>query len=299
MLQRIRISRGITNPRPVQKPLIKPAPKPTPAPKPAPTPITGLKRALLIGINYYRTSYQLAGCINDVTNMQSRLKSFFPMCKEYSVLTDAPGSTTKPSRSAILSAISWLVTGLKPGENVYFHYSGHGGLIKDQNGDEVSGQDSCIYPISAANSLEIITDDELRTALANKIPAGCKCFVVIDACHSGTAVDLRYTLEAPAENTVSITEDKKYPKTSGTVFFLSGAKDEQTAADTVDKTGRPCGAMTMALLDTWMKYGPAIKTKYILWDIRKYLKENGYEQIPVLTTGDYVDINQVFDLGKA
>jgi hypothetical protein len=297
MLTRIRNLRPARPPpKPVSRP---PAPKPTPAPTPAPPPVTpGLKRALLVGINYYKTDYELAGCINDVTNMQSRLRSFFPTCKEYRFLTDAQGQP-KPSKSAILTGITWLVSGLRSGENVYFHYSGHGGLVRDTNGDEVSGKDSCIYPINAANQLEIITDDELRTALANKIPVGCKCFVVIDACHSGTAVDLRYTLESPAENVVQITEDKKYAKTTGSVLFLSGAKDTQTAADTVDKSGRPCGAMTMALLDTWSKYGAAIKTKYILWDIRKYLKENGYDQVPVLTSGNAIDINQVFDLGKA
>ena len=147
--------------------------------------------------------------------------------------------------------------------------------------------------------LETIIDDELRSLLATKVPAGCKCLVVLDACHSGTAVDLRYTWQAPATGTLTFTENSRYIKTAGTVLFLSGCRDNQTAADTVGKDDRPCGAMTMALLDTWKGYGAAIKLKYLLWDVRKFLSDNGYDQVPQLETGNFLDMNGVFDLGTA
>jgi metacaspase-1 len=259
-----------------------------------PSPPYGLKRALLVGINYVGTQYALAGCINDVKNMQTQLQSYFPMCKEYTMITDE--TSVKPTRANILAAIDALVSGLKAGENVYVHYSGHGGQVRDTNGDEVSGFDSCIYPV-AGTVMETITDDELRARLASKIPAGCKCFVVLDCCHSGSAVDLRYTWQAPTAGAISYIEDKKYAKVPGTIIFLSGCHDKQVAMDTVCKDDKPCGALTMALLDTWRTYGPAIKTKYILWDVRKFLRENGYSQIPQLCSGDYYDMNKVFDLG--
>ncbi len=268
-----------------------------PAKAPAVPPvIPGLKRALLVGINYVGTPYQLAGCINDAVNMETQLKQYFPMCKEYRSLTD--NSAMKPTKANILTSLAWLVTGLKAGENVVFHYSGHGGLVKDTNGDELSGMDSCIYPINGSR-IEMITDDELRTFLADKVPAGCKCFVVLDACHTGTAVDLRCMWQATGPNTLSYSENSKYAKTAGNVLFLSGCQDSQTAADTADTTGRPCGALTMALLDTWKQYGAAIKTKYLLWDVRYYLKSRGYNQVPQLSTGAFIDMNAVFDLGKA
>ena len=34
-----------------------------------------MKNALLVGINYKGTNYQLNGCINDVTNMSKFLKT--------------------------------------------------------------------------------------------------------------------------------------------------------------------------------------------------------------------------------
>jgi hypothetical protein len=256
----------------------------------------GLKRALLVGINYSNTPYQLAGCINDAINMQNQLKTFFPQQPtEYRLLAD--DRAEKPTKAAIMAGLAWLVAGLRPGDNVLFHFSGHGGRVRDTNGDEVTGLDSCIYPLNGS-TLEIITDDELRAALATTVPAGCKCMVILDACHSGSAVDLRYLWESPSQTSISYKEDTKYAKTAGAVLFLSGCRDEQVAADTADRWGRPCGALTMALLDVWKSYGPAIKTKYLLWDVRQYLKANRYSQIPCLSSGMYLDMNKVFDLGS-
>jgi metacaspase-1 len=290
-------------PQPIRRPPPKP-PAPAPVPVPAPAPIevpkpayqTGLVRAALVGINYLRTPYELTGCINDVNDMQTLLKQLYPGCKEYSVITDQ--TDVKPTRANILTMIDWLVKDLKPGQNVYFHFSGHGGRVRDTNGDEVTNMDSCIYPCNRG-VMETITDDELRTLLAARVPAGCKAFVVLDCCHSGTAVDLRYLWAAPSATSLSYSEDKKYAALPGTVVFLSGCQDAQVAADTADGKGRPCGALTMALRSTWTGYGAAIKTKYLLWDVRKFLRDRGYTQVPQLSTGSKIDPNQVLDLGKA
>jgi hypothetical protein len=254
----------------------------------------GLKRALLVGINYTGTAYELHGCINDATNMMAQLQGYFPMCKDYRLITDE--TPVKPTKANIMTAIDWLVTGLQPGENVMFHFSGHGGRVRDTNGDEVSGLDSCIYPVTEGR-LETIVDDELRAALAARIPAGSKCLVVLDCCHSGTAVDLRCQWQAISADKLVFTENTRYPKTAGSVLFLSGSRDTQTAADTVGKDDKPCGAMTMALLETWKGYGAAIKLKYLLWDVRKLLRDYGYSQVPELTTGAFMDMNGVFNLG--
>ena len=256
--------------------------------------LKGLVRALLVGINYVGTPFQLAGCINDVTDAEQNLRRLYPTCKEYLTLTD--NTAIKPRKANILAALSWLTLGLKPGQNVYFHYSGHGGLVHDVNGDEVSGMDSCIYPVNSG-AMETITDDEIRAALANRIPAGCKCFVVLDACHSGTAVDLRYGWQAPSQESLTPIENVRYVPTAGQVVFLSGCRDDQVAMDTVSAQGRPCGALTMALLDIWKRQGAAVKVKQLLWDVRKFLKDGGYAQVPQLSTGTSMNMEEVFDIG--
>ena len=258
-----------------------------------PKPTPGLKKALLVGINYKGSEYELKGCINDTKAMEAHLKQYFPSCKEYRFLNDE--TAQKPSKKNILDAIQWLIADLKPGEHVFFQYSGHGGTVRDINGDEVSGLDSCIYPFENGK-MDTITDDELRTALANKIPAVSKCFVVLDCCHSGTAIDLRYTWQVPEEMALFHKESKAYPNTAGQIVFLSGCHDAQTAADTVGADLKPCGALTWALIDTWKAYGPAIKLKYILWDVHIFLKRRGYDQLPQLSLGNYMDINAVFDM---
>ena len=293
------ITRFRPKPKPIAmpQPTMRPPPHPSlrPPPRPPLPPIQqGLVRAALIGINYLRTPYELAGCINDVVDMQNILQRFYPGCKDYRLITDQ--TDVKPTRANILTMIDWLVKDLKPGQNVYFHFSGHGGRVRDTNGDEVTGLDSCIYPLNGGR-METITDDELRTLLAARIPAGSKAFVVLDCCHSGTAVDLRYLWAAPAATSLSYAEDKKYAALPGTVVFLSGCQDVQVAADTADGNGRPCGALTMALRETWSAYGAAIRMKHLLWDVRKYLRDRRYTQIPQLSTGSKIDPNQVLDLG--
>lgn len=253
-----------------------------------------LVRTLHVGINYKKTQYELYGCINDATNMMSQLKTFFPTMGESRLITD--DTVVKPTKANILSALSWLVADIQPGQNVLFQFSGHGGQVRDTNGDEVEGYDECIYPVNGTQ-MEVITDDELKAVLAAKIPAGSKCFVILDCCHSGSAVDLRYLWQAPAVGSLTYTEDAKQAKTTGDVLFLSGCRDTEYAMDTVAKDSRPCGAMTMALLDVWRSYGPGIKLKYLLWDVRQYLKTNGYTQIPQLSTGTFMDMNAVWNLG--
>ena len=147
-----------------KKVIFKPLPKPVPV-------VKGLNKALLIGINYVGTKYELYGCINDSKNMEENLRKFFPMCKEYRNINDY--STIKPTKKNIIDSINWLTSGLRPGQNIFLHYSGHGGLVRDTNGDEVTGCDSCLYPIDNGK-IETILDDELRSLLAMKVPSGCK-----------------------------------------------------------------------------------------------------------------------------
>jgi hypothetical protein len=258
---------------------------------------SGLKRMLLVGINYVDDKANaLEGCHNDVRNMEKAMAKYYPKCSNKKILMDSGEKDVQaPSRANILAGLDWLTKGLKRGENVYFHFSGHGGLIPDYNGDEISGKDSCIYPISNGK-IETISDDELKTYLVNKLPLGCKCFVVLDCCHSGSGLDLRYIFQAPSYGKLIVSQNEKYPKTRGSVIFLSGCRDDQTSADTVDINNIPSGALTNALLETWGTYGINIKFKHLLWDIREVLRKGKYTQIPQLSCSTSIDLSDVFNL---
>ena len=264
---------------------------------PVPDLSKNLKRALLVGINYIDIPRnRLQGCINDVINIQGKLGTANPECKDFKVLIDTATDTLiKPTRANIIEGINWLVNDLKSGESIYFHYSGHGGLTIDRSGDEISGKDSCIYPTDNGQ-IETITDDELRVMLVEKVPAGCKAFIVFDCCYSGSALDLRYLISAPAYGQINITQNNRYPATDGSVIFLSGCSDTQTAADTVNSANIPTGALTNALLDVWNQYGMNIKFKHMLWDIRTILKNKRYSQIPQLSCSSNINISDEFRL---
>lgn len=73
-----------------------------------------------------------------------------------------------------------------------FQYAGHGGQVKDKNGDEVDGMDETICPYDHKKNGPI-TDDDLYRLLVEPLPAGVTLTAVMDCCHSGTSMDLAYT----------------------------------------------------------------------------------------------------------
>jgi uncharacterized caspase-like protein len=238
-----------------------------------------MRRALLIGVNYVRNERnRLYGCVNDVRNMQQALAQAKPGV-EFRVLHDE--GATWPSRANVLEGFAWLLDGLAPGDAVLVHYSGHGGLTVDRSGDEATGYDSCIFPVSESGAVECITDDEIRALLAERVPARCKLTAVFDCCHSGTCLDLRYTLGG-RDAAVVLTENRRYRRTDATVLFLSACADAQTAAEAVADSGAPTGALTTALLAAL----PAgAKLNRVLCAIRAQLKAAGYEQAPQVSCG--------------
>src|SRR6187397_378801 len=88
--------------------------------------------------------------------------------------------TKKATRSAVKSAIAAAAKKLKSGDIFFITYSGHGGQLPDQNGDEDDGLDEtwCLYDGE-------LVDDELFAAWAN-FRSGVRILVLSDSCHSGT-----------------------------------------------------------------------------------------------------------------
>lgn len=81
--------------------------------------------------------------------------------------------------------------GCQAGDSLVFHYSGHGGQKKDENGDEVDGFDETILPLDYEQE-GIILDDEINETIVRPLPCGAKLHAIIDACHSGTVLDLPF-----------------------------------------------------------------------------------------------------------
>src|SRR5690349_4891089 len=95
------------------------------------------KRALLIGINYYKTpNNQLNGCINDVNEIKLLLLQLGYKAANIVMMTDKFSGILEPTKKNILAQIDLLVSKVVAGDTVMLHYSGHGTQIYDMNGDE-------------------------------------------------------------------------------------------------------------------------------------------------------------------
>jgi len=265
-----------------------------------------MRRALLVGINYLGTSIQLNGCINDINNIGSYLYTFRKY-DSFIVMTD--NAEQKPTRANIIAGFAALLKGAAAGDELWFHYSGHGSLTCDTSGDEESGTDSCICPIDFKRS-GYITDDIIRNNLAALVPKGVRLYIVLDACHSGTGCDLRYKYDDSSYLTNKLTtlpskyittdwslqqtnyEFKRYNKTTGEVFCISGCQDTQTSEDAYIE-GQFAGALTYLLLTCLRNNSlTTYKWKHLLKDICCGEKVCRFAQRSAITSGNPLNLEE-------
>ncbi|WWC61496.1 uncharacterized protein I303_104080 [Kwoniella dejecticola CBS 10117] len=155
---------------------------------------SGTRKALLIGINYFGTKGELAGCINDVHNVQKFIcERFGYRPADIVVLTDdVNDSRTLPTRENIIRGMQWLVQGAQRDDALFFHYSGHGTQTEDLDGDEGDDDDEAICPLDYESAGLIVDDDSDHEFMVKPLPAGCRLTAIFDSCHSGTVMDLPY-----------------------------------------------------------------------------------------------------------
>lgn len=166
-------------------------------------PVLAEKHALIIALSSYNreTGWSNISSANDVEIIKQSLiiKGF----SEKNIHVYINGLT----KEGILDAIQTdLINKVKLGDVVYFHFSGHGQQIADNNDDEIDGLDEALVPVDAParnkvlntatgeredyNGDKHLRDDELGVILNTlriKLGASGNVMVVIDACHSGTA----------------------------------------------------------------------------------------------------------------
>ncbi len=140
----------------------------------------------------------LTGCINDANSMQQ-------------LAADAGFQTTQlldgdATSQAVIGEISLLAQQACDGDICLITYSGHGGQVDDNNGDEDDGQDETWVLYDRQ-----VVDDELYQ-MWSQFAAGVRILVLSDSCHSGTiakdmmCVDTRKSL-VKASASRSVTND--------------------------------------------------------------------------------------------
>ncbi len=253
-----------------------------------------MNRALLVGINAYPGN-ELNGCINDVTDMAEFLVSHCGFEEsDIRLLTDA-----RATNNAIMDHLKWLITGVKSGDRLVFHYSGHGALfpIREQSG-KVTRVDECICPVDFDWTDEHAIRDKEFNQLFSTVPKGVDFTWISDSCHSG---DLTKDFAMPNRKIKSITmpadiawrmrtaETIGAKKTSFehviknfNVVLVAGCTAQQTSAD-AEIDGHYHGALTYYLLKTLSAPNGLVQTlEEAVARTRAALHKEGYTQRPQL-----------------
>ncbi|WOL10486.1 metacaspase-1 [Canna indica] len=220
---------------------VPPAAIPSPGagtPSGAPPSPHGRKRAVICGISYRYSRHELKGCINDAKCMRYLLvnRFHFPESSIIMLTEEETDPYKLPTKNNIRMALFWLVQGCQPGDSLLFHYSGHGSQQRSYHSDEVDGFDETLCPLDFETQ-GMIVDDEINATIVRPLPHGVKLHAMIDACHSGTVLDLPFLCRMNRTGQY-VWEDHRprsgvWKGTSGgEAISFSGCDDNQTSADT-------------------------------------------------------------------
>ncbi|XP_045817722.1 metacaspase-3-like isoform X2 [Trifolium pratense] len=217
---------------------------------------TGNKRAVLCGVSYSRRRYRLKGTVNDVVNMNSLLVENFAFpIQSIRVLTEEQKDPNLiPTRRNIVESLKWLVKDCQSGDSLVFYFSGHGmQQLADDKEDEIDGLDETICPVDFIRE-GMITDNEINSTIVEPLKNGVKLHAIIDACHSGTTLDLMHVYKKDngnwkwMNNNPPGTEPVTKRTNGGTAICFSACEDSQLAADTAAFGGKEMnGVMTYLL----------------------------------------------------
>ncbi|KAF9438349.1 Ca(2+)-dependent cysteine protease [Entomortierella beljakovae] len=294
---------------------------------------SGERRAVLIGINYFGHDNPLQGCANDTKIMKKfLLEQGFPE-ENIRVLTDdQAGTELSPTKANIIRNLKWLIHDAQKNDSFFLHYSGHGGQVRDLDGDETEGKDNCIFPLDHKEN-GIILDDELHRLLVEELPEAARLTCVFDCCHSGSALDLPYIYtetgyilgsnalanlgykmvevgfdadalkelqaqyEKLKEGEKEFARQVKLKAAKAEVILFSGCKDDQTSADvSITRAGNTSsnGAMTHAFTKS-IRENPNQTFQEMLASIRRTLEEK-YKQKPQLSASRPVNMGKTFHM---
>jgi hypothetical protein len=250
------------------------------------------KYSLLIGINYIGTSNELFGCINDTNNIKHMLQDKFSY-NNFIFLTDK--TNKKPTKNNIINELTNLLVRSNTGDSLFFLYSGHGTYTVDINNDELDRQDEIIVPLDGTTINTCISDDMLNQIIQNNLKEGVKLFMLFDCCFSGTIIDLKYNY-LDSDNFNNTTINPNVSETVSQVVMISGCKDTQTSDDAIVNYNNKVinsGAMSFSFLKSIQDHGINISLKKLLLNMRTILHQNGYSQVPQLSSGTPIDIDNV------
>lgn len=206
----------------------------------------------------------------------------------------------KPTQKLIVDTFrSFLTEQAKPGDIVYFHFSGHGQAVPDNGDDEADGMDETLVPsdyVSQKDGSKNIRDDEIAVlldGLKKKNPSNVT--ITLDSCFSGTAT--RGELRPRGGPWKGKEIDKKFAGKTDDSFgdfvtrgstrggeeqeyvFLSAASQRQVANET-NEGGVNYGAFTYALAKAMEGAGKTTTYRDLFEKVNDYVTGKKRNQNP-------------------
>jgi hypothetical protein len=246
-------------------------------------------KALLVGINAYpNPSNNLRGCINDIVDMEYFISTKNKVYAKKNIRTLKDSRATK---KGILSALNWLLLGASAGDQILFHYSGHGAQLPS-NGHpfEKDGLDEiiCPYDFSDANATQTAISDKEFAKIFATIPKGVHFVWISDSCHSEDLSrkqvidqDTRFRRfnHEPQQRVSTPTASLSAELIPLHGALLSGCASHQLSADAYINN-RFNGAFTHYLIRNLIQYGQDASMQEIIKYVNIDLMKNDYDQNP-------------------
>ncbi|MEO1792045.1 MAG: caspase family protein [Cyanobacteria bacterium J06629_19] len=195
--------------------------------------------ALLIGINHYAPNSlysDLRGCVRDIDLVNTYLRGALNIPEQQiwkltapspddSALADLRSAEKLPTYRNIVESFEAVTAAANAGDQIYIHYSGHGGRAKtlypDIKGDTEQWDESIVPTDFCTPGGRYLHDVEIATLLKRMTDKQAIVTIVLDSCHSGGATRGDSDIRGPQDDRV----DDQEPATKSLVA------DEQTLAE--------------------------------------------------------------------
>lgn len=207
-----------------------------------------VNKALLCGINNYKSQPDLRGCVNDVNNMLRLLTQNFGFeATQIRTLTNE-----QVTKTAIQTEWQWLLQDAQSGDNLVFHFSGHGSFVPDDGDDETDHLDeiTCLYDMDFYDPATFLRDDEWN-AMLQQVPEGVQFTIVMDNCHSGTGTrSIEVEVQGRARTLAVDVETSAQRSQDSTVRSLTGGNSAEHLLRSALVQTRDAATTTLASLNT-------------------------------------------------
>ncbi len=262
------------------------------------------KVALIVAINAYGKSpgvpaseqwAPLAGSLNDAAALSGELARH-----GFEVVVLANEQAT---RAGIEKAFETELLGRisSPDDVVFFHFSGHGQQIPDDNGDpdEVDGYDESLVPFDNRGRKDYsknLRDEHLGAWIAAALKKTPNVVVSLDSCHSGTATRGELTrrggkAEHPAtkhsaEALRALSPDSRsglFDTSSASAVVLTATRPEEYARESRDEaSGETVGVFTRYLVAALRSAGPGTSYRALMDSVAVRVSSEIPDQHPQL-----------------